>query len=77
MYLDLEQPDVGRLRLAGAPWRGPGVMERWTPPPELGEHTDAVLHEMLGLTEEQLRALHHDGVIGEVARELVKGGTKA
>jgi crotonobetainyl-CoA:carnitine CoA-transferase CaiB-like acyl-CoA transferase len=77
MYLDLERPDVGRLRFAGAPWRGPGVLERWTPPPELGEHTDVVLREMLGLSDDRLRALHRDGVIGEPARELVKGGTKA
>lgn len=77
MYLDLERSDVGRLRLAGAPWRGPGVMESWTPPPELGEHTDSVLRDLVGTSDEQLRVLRRDGVIGEAARELVNGGTRA
>ncbi|NQU57533.1 MAG: CoA transferase [Rhodospirillales bacterium] len=32
-------------------------------PPTLGQHTDEVLKEMLGLSEEQLKALHEDGLI--------------
>ena len=77
MYLDLERADTGRVRLPGAPWRGPGVMERWSPPPDLGEHTDVVLSEVLGATEERLRELRRDGVIAGPSRELVKGGTRA
>ena len=62
MYLDVDT-DAGPLRLAGAPWRGPGVMDRWSPPPALGEHTEAVLLEVLGLTPERIAALRADGVI--------------
>jgi crotonobetainyl-CoA:carnitine CoA-transferase CaiB-like acyl-CoA transferase len=74
MYLDLDDPTVGHLTLPGAPWRGPGVMERWTAPPDLGQHTDAVLSEVLGLDAARLAELHRDGVIGERQRELAMGG---
>jgi crotonobetainyl-CoA:carnitine CoA-transferase CaiB-like acyl-CoA transferase len=38
--------------------------EHETRPPWLGEHTDDVLRDELGLGEEELEALHADGVIG-------------
>jgi len=74
MYLDLDHPDAGHLRIPSAPWRGPGVMERWTPPPELGEHTDAVLREVLGASSVRLQALRDQGVIGQPPRQPVTGG---
>ena len=63
MYLDLDTKDAGPLRLPGAPWRGPGVMEKWSAPPALGEHTEAVLGEVLGLAPERIATLRADGVI--------------
>ncbi|HEX9268571.1 MAG TPA: CoA transferase, partial [Candidatus Limnocylindria bacterium] len=76
MYLELDHPTVGRLRVPSAPWRGPGVMERWTPPPELGEHTDSVLHEVLGLEPTRIAQLRREHVIGERSAELVLGGAR-
>ncbi len=41
--------------------RTPGEV-RWAGP-ALGEHTDAVLRELVGLTDEEIAALHQDGVV--------------
>ncbi|MGP1283225.1 MAG: CaiB/BaiF CoA transferase family protein [Parasphingopyxis sp.] len=46
------------LRLAASP------MDGATPPPALGQDTDAVLAERLGLSAERRRALRDDGVLG-------------
>ena len=34
-----------------------------TPPPDLGEHTDAILRERLGLSDAEITALRANGVI--------------
>jgi crotonobetainyl-CoA:carnitine CoA-transferase CaiB-like acyl-CoA transferase len=34
------------------------------PPPLLGEHTQAVLQRVLGMSVEELRKLERDGVVG-------------
>jgi crotonobetainyl-CoA:carnitine CoA-transferase CaiB-like acyl-CoA transferase len=39
----------------------PGVVRY--PPPVLGEHTDAVLKEVLGLDEEEIQRLRADRII--------------
>ena len=46
------------LRLSASPSREP------TPPPAVGEHTDAVLAEHLGLEPEQIERLRSSGAIG-------------
>ena len=33
------------------------------PPPRLGEHTDAVLHDLLGLSPEEIEDLRKRGVV--------------
>jgi crotonobetainyl-CoA:carnitine CoA-transferase CaiB-like acyl-CoA transferase len=77
MYLEYDDPDIGRVRVPGAPWRGPGVMEHWTPPARLGEHTDEVLSEVLGLSGVRLEELRKDGVIAARSGELVARGVEA
>lgn len=63
-YLDrLEHPEHGPVRVAGVPVslsKTPGQPRSL--PPELGEHTEAVLHE-LGYTWEEIAQLRIDGVI--------------
>jgi crotonobetainyl-CoA:carnitine CoA-transferase CaiB-like acyl-CoA transferase len=39
-------------------------LRQLTPPPALGEHTDAVLSELCGLDAAELEKLRADGVIG-------------
>ncbi len=60
-----EHPVVGRMPLASFPFRFASV-ERWlrTPAPRMGEHNEAVLGGLLGLSTEELRDLEARGVIG-------------
>jgi len=64
MVRTLTHPKAGAVRVTGNPLKmseTPGAVER--PPPLLGEHTDRVLAEWLGLDGEACVALRRDGVI--------------
>jgi len=60
----LPHPEVGEREYIGIPWRltrrPNGVRAR---APLLGEHTDAVLRELLGLSPSELKALRERGAI--------------
>jgi crotonobetainyl-CoA:carnitine CoA-transferase CaiB-like acyl-CoA transferase len=61
----MAHPRAGKVRMVGAPVRlseTPGSVR--TPAPLLGEHTDAVLRELLGLETAQIETLRAAGVIG-------------
>lgn len=64
MFANVEQPGVGSWLVPGSPLdfaavdRVPPV-----PAPRLGEHTDEILLELLGLGEGELGRLHDSGVI--------------
>ena len=63
--VDMDHPRAGKVRMVGAPVRlssTPGAVR--TPAPMLGEHTDEVLGQLLGLGAEQIAALRTAGVIG-------------
>jgi crotonobetainyl-CoA:carnitine CoA-transferase CaiB-like acyl-CoA transferase len=63
-YVDLEHPLVGRVAHEGVVARlhgTPGGL--WQPAPRLGEHTDELLTELLGITPGELAALHAEGVL--------------
>ncbi len=71
MRIEVDHPKLGKLPLTGNPikigkvGRSSGELEaRHEPPPMLGEHTDAVLGERLGMDAETLRALRAKGVFG-------------
>ncbi|MEW5850492.1 MAG: CoA transferase [Myxococcota bacterium] len=65
MVVETEHPTAGKLKLTGVPVKlsqTPG--EAAGRPPLLGEHTDASLKNVLGLTDERLASLRKQGAIG-------------
>jgi crotonobetainyl-CoA:carnitine CoA-transferase CaiB-like acyl-CoA transferase len=58
-------PVVGAIPLPSLPFRFERV-DRWlrTPAPTLGQHNEPVLCGLLGLSDDELRELEADGVIG-------------
>lgn len=60
----VEQPNIGRYLVPGQPMHFSAVSrEAPRPAPHLGEHTDQLLAEELGLTSAQIGRLHDDGVV--------------
>jgi crotonobetainyl-CoA:carnitine CoA-transferase CaiB-like acyl-CoA transferase len=63
--VEMDHPRAGKVRMVGAPVRlseTPGSVR--TPAPMLGEHTDLVLRELLGLGADEIAALRATGAIG-------------
>ena len=61
----MDHPRAGKVRMVGAPVRlseTPGAVR--TPAPTLGEHTDEVLRQLLGLPAEEIADLRASGAIG-------------
>jgi len=63
-WVDIEHPRRGKTRVPISPIRlhTAGKSEIRTPAPTLGQHTDAVLAELLDLTPDALAQLRTDGV---------------
>ena len=64
MIATLHHPTVGDLRVLGTPLKlsdTPGDVR--TPPPTLGQHTDAILRDDLGFSETRIRSLRESGAI--------------
>ena len=64
MVRKLDHPAAGELRTVGIPFRlssTPATIRR--PPPTLGQHTDEVLREELGMSAERIAALRAEKVI--------------
>ncbi|MDL1861984.1 CoA transferase [Betaproteobacteria bacterium PRO7] len=64
LRIDLPHPLAGRVPLVGNPIRmsaTPLAYDR--PPPVLGEHTEAVLRELVGCSEQELQSLRQAGAI--------------
>jgi crotonobetainyl-CoA:carnitine CoA-transferase CaiB-like acyl-CoA transferase len=64
MVVETEHPVLGRIPIVNSPFRFPGE-EQAVPaaPPVLGQHTDTILGEVLGLTSERIAELRAAGVI--------------
>jgi len=63
--VEMAHPRAGTVRMVGAPVRlseTPGSVR--TPAPLLGEHTETVLRERLGLDAARIETLRAGGVIG-------------
>ena len=64
MIVELPHPGAGHLKVINTPVklsRTPGAAQQ--PSPELGEHTEEVLCNLAGLTQEQIQVLRQSGVI--------------
>jgi succinate---hydroxymethylglutarate CoA-transferase len=65
MVKEVDHPTCGPIKLINTPvkysYSTPGIR---SPPPTLGQHTDEVLRDNLGISEEDIRALRMDGVVG-------------
>jgi 2-methylfumaryl-CoA isomerase len=63
LFADIDQPGIGRYPMPGLPLDfGASPREPTRPAPCLGEHTDAVLSEVLGLSPGEIARLHKDGI---------------
>ena len=64
MIIEYDHPDVGRVRLPGNPIKMSGMAGTPSrPAPRLGEHTDAVLRELLSLSAQKIADLRRQGAI--------------
>jgi len=62
--IDMPHPVAGNVSLISSPLRMSVTPPAYKlPPPQLGEHTDAILSERLGLTESELAALRRSKII--------------
>ncbi len=64
MFSELEQPGVGRFQVPGSPLNF-SAFEREPPvrAPLLGEHTDEILSQDLGLSDEEIGRLRDTGIV--------------
>jgi crotonobetainyl-CoA:carnitine CoA-transferase CaiB-like acyl-CoA transferase len=63
--VEMDHPRAGKVRMVGAPVRlsaTPGSVR--TPAPMLGEHTDEVLRDLLGLGDDEIASLRAGGALG-------------
>ncbi|WP_458097181.1 CoA transferase [Roseomonas sp. WA12] len=64
MFAEIEQPGVGRVLAPGVPLAFSGAARPETrPAPRLGEDSDAVLAEVLGLSAAAIGKLHDAGIV--------------
>lgn len=64
MVVEIEQPKVGKMKIAGSPFKmseTPG--EVWSPAPLLGQHTVEVLKNILNYPEDIINDLRKEGVV--------------
>ncbi len=69
MFAEVEQPGIGTYRMPGSPLVF-GDAERLTAQraPTLGEHTEEVLADVLGLSDAEIGRLLHDGIVACAAK---------
>ncbi len=64
LFRAVEQPGIGTYLTPGSPVAFGGRLPvEPSPAPKLGEHTEQILAEMLGLSAGEIGALHDDGVV--------------
>ncbi len=71
VFREVDQPGLGMVRVGGSPLRYSALAA--TPPqraPQLGEHTEAILAEVLGLAPHEIGALFDRGIVAGPAIAL-------
>jgi len=64
MRMEMEHSEAGTLALVASPLRlSASPVNYRLPPPLLGEHTDEVLTELLGMTPVELASLRDAGIV--------------
>jgi len=64
MYPEVEHPFVGVKPIWALPWRMDSrQQERYWAAPTFGQDTDFVLHDLLGVSEEEIASLREQGVV--------------
>lgn len=64
MFVEVEHPVAGKMKVTGCQIKFSETKSGvFTPAPTLGQHTDEVLGEYLGLTPEALAALHEQKIV--------------
>lgn len=65
VFQQVEQPGIGSYLTPGSPLDfGAAPRETVQPAPALGQHTDQILADILGLSEGEIATLHDDGIVG-------------
>jgi len=71
MVVEIDHPKIGRMKSLGLPIKSTGDLTQIrAPAPWLGQHSDEVL-KSVGYKDEQLAALHAQGVVYDKYREKV------
>lgn len=64
MVTEIEHPTCGPLKMVNTPvkysYSEPGIR---APPPLLGEHTDEILKQLLGMSNDTINQLREKGVV--------------
>ena len=63
MIVDIDYPTRGTYQTVGCPIKLSASPARVTRPPQLGEHSDAVLTELCNVTPEELEHLRQEGIV--------------
>ena len=66
MIVEIDQPPYGKVKIVGCPIKfseTPITTEFFGPAPLLGQHTEEVLQQLLGMSKEEIEQLRKEGVI--------------
>ena len=64
MVQTVSHPALGEIELVNTPVKYSDTQPRIrTPPPLLGQHTDEVLGELLGMKDDEIAKLRKDGIV--------------
>jgi crotonobetainyl-CoA:carnitine CoA-transferase CaiB-like acyl-CoA transferase len=64
MVVEMQHPRAGSVRLIGSPMKFSATpVEYRRPPPLLGEHTEEVLRDLLGMSPEEIQIVQNGDVL--------------